>query len=78
MQALAHRSKLVSLTLALIAAMICATAPALADEKTEKGVALEFWKGHFDRNAGPFREWDNRGLRALPRGAEPARVSGDW
>jgi hypothetical protein len=49
---------MISLTLAAAAAALFATAPTLADKKTEKGVVLEFWKGHFDRNAGPFHEWD--------------------
>jgi hypothetical protein len=44
--------------IAMAAAVLFATAPTLADEKTEKGVVLEFWKGHFDRKAGPFHEWD--------------------
>jgi hypothetical protein len=39
-------------------ALTFATTPALADEKTEEGVKLEFWKGHFDRNAGAFHDWD--------------------
>ncbi len=86
MQALAHRYKLISLTLGLTAAIICAIAPALADEKTEKGVALEFWKGHFDRNAGPFHEWDKEkeipavcarchGAQSLPEYLTTGKVS---
>src|SRR3954454_8624740 len=52
-----HR-KIIALTLAAAAAVLFAAARTLADEKTENGVVLEFWKGHFDRNAGPFHEWD--------------------
>ena len=52
-----HR-KVIALTIAAAAAILFTRAPALGEEKIEKGVVLEFWKGHFDRNAGPFHEWD--------------------
>ena len=29
-----------------------------SDEKTEAGVRLEFWKGHFDRGSHAFHDWD--------------------
>lgn len=45
--------------IAAVAVVLAAGAPARADEKTEQGVTLELWKGHFDRNAMPFHEWDN-------------------
>ncbi|HWU27016.1 MAG TPA: hypothetical protein VN154_11505, partial [Rhizomicrobium sp.] len=52
-----HR-KVIALTIAAAAAILFTRAPALGDEKIEKGVVLDFWKGHFDRNAGAFHEWD--------------------
>ena len=47
-----------SLAIAATTALLFAGAPAIADEKPETGVTLEFWKGHFDRNAEAFHEWD--------------------
>jgi hypothetical protein len=58
MRSVPTHAKVIAVTVAAAAAVLFATAPAPADEKTEKGVVLEFWKGHFDRNAGPFHEWD--------------------
>ena len=52
-------------TTTLIPVVIAVTTGALliassgwSDEKTEVGVKLEFWKGHFDRGAEAFHEWD--------------------
>jgi hypothetical protein len=44
---------------AAVAAILLASGSAWTDEKTEVGVPLVFWKGHFDRSAEPFHEWDN-------------------
>lgn len=45
---------------ATIAAIILlAGGPGRAQERAEIGVPLQFWKGHFDRSAEPFHEWDN-------------------
>ncbi|MBI2714741.1 MAG: cytochrome c3 family protein [Rhizobiales bacterium] len=41
------------------AATLFAGGMSRADEKTEEGVKLEFWKGHFDRGAHAFHDWDN-------------------
>jgi hypothetical protein len=58
MRSVPTHAKVIAVTVAAAAAVLFATAPTLADEKAEKGVVLEFWKGHFDRHAGPFHEWD--------------------
>lgn len=46
------------LAVAIVAATVLCSAAGRADEKTEVGVRLEFWKGHFDRGAQAFHDWD--------------------
>jgi hypothetical protein len=58
MLAIPSYRKFIIVTAAAVAVALAASAPLRADEKSEKGVTLELWKGHFDRNAGPFHEWD--------------------
>ncbi len=41
-----------------IAAIVLTGSPTWADEKTEAGIKLEFWKGHFDRKAQAFHDRD--------------------
>ena len=43
---------------AAAAATFFANGPAVSEETTEVGVTLEFWKGHFNRNAEAFHYWD--------------------
>lgn len=58
MRAFLHRRNVIAMAMAALAAIVFATGPGRADEKTEAGVTLEFWKGHFDRNAQAFHDWD--------------------
>lgn len=58
MCAILHRRKFTAIAFALLAATVLGTATSYSDEKTEAGVRLEFWKGHFDRNAQAFHDWD--------------------
>jgi hypothetical protein len=46
------------LAVAAMAAGLLLSGPARAEEKPEQGPKLEFWKGHFDRNAEAFHDWD--------------------
>jgi len=50
--------KLTTFVIAVAAATLLGSGTGWSDEKTEAGVRLEFWKGHFDRNAEPFHDWD--------------------
>ena len=50
--------KISILAVTAIAATLLGTSPGWSDEKTEAGVKLEFWKGHFDRGAEAFHDWD--------------------
>jgi hypothetical protein len=59
---LSRKSLVVSFT--LLAAIGLATAPASSEEKPEQGVKLEFWQGHFNRNALAFHYWDKQ--KAIP------------
>ncbi len=57
MRASPHSRTLLGLTFAF-AAMLMAAGSALAAETGEEGIRLEFWKGHFNRGAEAFHEWD--------------------
>ena len=48
----------VAAVMAIFMAIVLAGTPARSEEKTEAGVPLEFWKGHFNRSAEAFHEWD--------------------
>ncbi|MBI3705344.1 MAG: cytochrome c3 family protein [Rhizobiales bacterium] len=50
--------KFTILAAALAAATLLAGGIGRAEEKGEEGVKLEFWKGHFDRGAHAFHDWD--------------------
>ena len=52
--------KTVAVSAALLAAFILGAAPGLAAEKPEQGVKIEFWQGHFNRNAEAFHYWDKK------------------
>ncbi len=54
-----YRRGFIIISVAAVTAILSASGPVRSDEKPEAGVRLEFWKGHFDRNAEPFHEWDN-------------------
>ena len=54
----AIRHTLTTVAVAIAASALAAGAPALAQEKVEAGVKLEFWKGHFARGSQPFHDWD--------------------
>ncbi len=58
MRAILHRRKLTSLAVAIAVATVFANGAVRSDEKTEQGIMLEFWKGHFDRSAEAFHDWD--------------------
>jgi hypothetical protein len=47
------------ISVAAVTALLLAGGSAWSEEKPEAGVRLEFWQGHFDRNAEAFHEWDN-------------------
>jgi hypothetical protein len=53
-----HWRKLTTIAFAVLALTLSGTLSGRSDEKTEEGVRLEFWKGHFDRNADAFHDWD--------------------
>jgi hypothetical protein len=53
-----HWRKFEILAVALVVAALLGSGPSRSDEKTEAGVRLEFWKGHFDRGSEAFHEWD--------------------
>ena len=50
--------------LAALATIGLATAPAVAQDKPEQGVKIEFWQGHFNHNDLPFHYWDKE--KAIP------------
>ena len=58
MRAILRWRKISILAVAISAATLLGAGPGWADEKTEAGVKLEFWKGHFDRSAEAFHDWD--------------------
>jgi len=58
MRAKHYRRKITTLVFAVAAATLLAGSIAWSDEKTEEGIKLEFWKGHFDRGAEAFHDWD--------------------
>ncbi len=53
-----NRRKLTTLAIAVLAATWVGIGSGRSEEKTEVGIRLEFWKGHFDRNAQAFHDWD--------------------
>ena len=53
-----HLQKFPTFVIAVAATTLLAGAIAWSDEKTEEGIRLEFWKGHFDRGAEAFHDWD--------------------
>ncbi len=60
MAAIIHSRKLGAIVAAVLIATLSGIGPSRSDEKTEAGVRLEFWKGHFDRGSMPFHEWDKQ------------------
>jgi hypothetical protein len=50
--------KFFAATIALAAATLLANVAAWSEESPEVGVKLEFWRGHFNRNAEAFHDWD--------------------
>ncbi len=50
-----HRRKFTTAAIAILAVTIAGIGVARSEEK---GPPLEFWKGHFARDTGPFHEWD--------------------
>ncbi len=58
MRAIQQLRQFTILAAALAAAILLSGGMSRADEKTEEGVKLEFWKGHFDRGAHAFHDWD--------------------
>ena len=56
MRAILHRS--FTIFAIALAATLFAGGMSRADEKAEEGVKLEFWKGHFNRGAEAFHDWD--------------------
>jgi len=72
MRMISHRRELTVLSLIAATTILLVGGRGFSAERTEVGVRLEFWKGHFDRNADAFHDWDKQkgdsgGLRALPR-----------
>jgi hypothetical protein len=53
-----RRRKFTTIVFAIAAATLLAGGTAWPEEKPEAGIRLEFWKGHFDRNAEAFHDWD--------------------
>ncbi|MFZ3252249.1 MAG: hypothetical protein WA214_25575 [Pseudolabrys sp.] len=70
MRAILHCCKFTPFAVVVAMATMFGSGTGWSDEKTEAGVKLEFWKGHYDRGAQPFHDWDGEGnpgsLRALP------------
>ena len=58
MRAILYRCNFTALAVALAAATLLGSGTGWSDEKTEVGIRLEFWKGHFDRGSQPFHDWD--------------------
>lgn len=58
MPAFLYRRCAVIVSVAALAAIFFAGGPARAGENAETGIPLTFWKGHFDRNADAFHDWD--------------------
>ncbi|HXX07296.1 MAG TPA: polyheme membrane-associated cytochrome C [Pseudolabrys sp.] len=58
MHAVLRRRRISVLWLAVVAMTLLGSASGWSDERTEAGVPLEFWKGHFDRGSGAFHDWD--------------------
>jgi hypothetical protein len=58
MSASFNRRRGVTLAIAVLVATWVGIGPGRSDEQAEVGVRLEFWKGHFDRNAQAFHDWD--------------------
>ena len=46
------------MSVTLLAVSLLGATPVWSQEKTEVGVKLEFWQGHFKRNAEAFHYWD--------------------
>jgi cytochrome c553 len=60
MPAMGRRCELAVVSLVAATAILLTAERSWSAEKTEVGVHLEFWKGHFDRNANAFHDWDNQ------------------
>jgi hypothetical protein len=58
MRAILHLCNFTTLAVAVVVATLLGSGTGWSDEKTEAGVKLEFWKGHFDRGSQPFHDWD--------------------
>jgi len=58
MRAVSCRRGLINIAVAAVAAIFLAGSPVWSEETEEIGVRLEFWKGHFNRNAEAFHYWD--------------------
>jgi len=58
MRAINHWHKFKTLAVAVAAMTLLAGGTGWSDEKTEAGVRLEFWKGHFARGSEAFHDWD--------------------
>jgi hypothetical protein len=50
-----HRRKITAVALVVTAATLAGIGAGWSEDK---GPPIEFWKGHFDRNAQPFHDWD--------------------
>lgn len=66
MRATLHRNNISAIAIAVLAATLIGTGSGRAQEKSEVGVQLEFWKGHFGRNTEPFHYWDKE--KEIPAG----------
>ena len=60
MRMISHRRELTVLSLVAATTILLVGGRGFSAEKTEVGVRLEFWKGHFDRNADAFHDWDKQ------------------
>ena len=58
MRAILHCCKFTPFAVVVAMATMFGSGTGWSDEKTEAGVKLEFWKGHYDRGAQPFHDWD--------------------
>ncbi|HEY2137642.1 MAG TPA: polyheme membrane-associated cytochrome C [Xanthobacteraceae bacterium] len=58
MSTLLIRRKCTTAALALLAATWMGAGIGHAQEQSENGVKLEFWKGHFNRSSDAFHDWD--------------------
>src|SRR5690348_4890926 len=54
---LRHRRKSTTAAIMVLAAMLAGAGAARAEEK---GPPVEFWKGHFARDAQAFHDWDSQ------------------